>query len=89
MTSNQIAYQTLKENERSNKAREDETARSNRAKEDETKRSNLATEAETSRHNQTVEKETERYNKNKNATDYINAGANVVKSATGVAKLFL
>lgn len=58
MTANQIAYQKLLEEGRSNRVREAETERSNRAGEsqklqelEETKRRNLATEAESARHN--------------------------------------
>jgi hypothetical protein len=44
MTQNQIAYWSLQENQRHNRAAEDETSRSNRAKETETNRANLAKE---------------------------------------------
>lgn len=44
MTSNQIAYQNMLENQRHNVAAEFETARSNKAREAETRRSNLANE---------------------------------------------
>lgn len=63
MTTNQIAYQSLLEQARSNRAREAETSRSNRAQELETNRSNLARELENYRSNTTREKETERHNR--------------------------
>lgn len=63
MTTNQIAYQSLLEQTRSNRAREEETSRSNRAQELETNRSNLARELETYRSNLTKEAETSRHNR--------------------------
>jgi hypothetical protein len=44
MTMNQIAYHNMRENQRSNLARERETYRSNVVREEETHRSNLAKE---------------------------------------------
>lgn len=63
MTRNQIAYWEFRENERSNRAREAETARSNRANEFETNRANIARETETNRNNVAVLNETSRANK--------------------------
>lgn len=69
MTQNQINYQKLLEEQRSNLANEDltrrrdsETARSNLARETETRRSNLANETETRRSNLAREVETNRSN---------------------------
>lgn len=63
MTTTQIQYWTLKENQRSNLAQETEINRSNVAREKETKRHNKAGEKETNRHNVVVEVETERHNR--------------------------
>lgn len=63
MTANQIAYWNMRENERSNRARETEENRSNLVREAETERSNRAKEYETFRHNFRSENETERHNK--------------------------
>lgn len=69
MTRNQIAYQTLLEQGRSNRSNEalknaevSETARSNLAKETETNRANIAKESETHRANVANETETNRSN---------------------------
>lgn len=73
MTYNQIAYWTLQENKRANRAREEEAKRSNQAQEAEairsnqareweTNRSNLAKESETRRANRAYERETNRHN---------------------------
>lgn len=51
MTRNQIAYHTMKENQRANRVNEIENRRHNVAGEKETARHNVATEAETNRHN--------------------------------------
>lgn len=51
MTSNQLSYWKLKEEERANRAKEAETNRANVVKEAENYRSNLAKEAETHRAN--------------------------------------
>lgn len=55
MTQNQIAYWSLQETKRSNKAQEAETNRHNKAGEAELGRHNLVTEAETERHNRATE----------------------------------
>jgi vacuolar-type H+-ATPase subunit I/STV1 len=60
MTQNQLRYQELKEEQRSNLARETETNRSNLANELETNRSNLAKELETNRANLAKEKQAKR-----------------------------
>lgn len=62
MTQNQIAYQSLLEQKRSNLAREIETNRSNLANEVETHRANFAKEVETNRSNVARETETHRSN---------------------------
>lgn len=70
MTHNQINYWTLKENQRSNRAKEVETNRHNVATETqssrelaETQRANLAKESENYRHNYATETEGARHNK--------------------------
>lgn len=82
MTRNQIEYWNLKEQQRSNQAREmwqmqtlDETKRSNLAREVETARSNLANESETHRANLEREKETRRSNR---ANESINRERNTI-----------
>lgn len=62
MTSNQIAWATLVETERSNRVREAETQRHNEAGEYETRRHNEAGEVEMYRHNAMTEQEFNRHN---------------------------
>lgn len=75
MTYNQIAYQTMLETQRSNRAREAETGRANLANEalkgrelTEAERSNVARETETNRHNIATEGEAARHNRVSEAT---------------------
>lgn len=69
MTTNQIAYVSYLETQRSNLAKEAETNRSNVAREQEDRRSHLANEAEVLRANQARENENLRHNQ---ATENIN-----------------
>lgn len=76
MTANQIAYQRLIEDQRSNRARESETERSNRARENqahldylENSRHNQSTELENNRANLVREGETSLSNRNREQED--------------------
>lgn len=63
MTQNQLKFHEIKEDMRSNLAKETETNRANLAKETETHRSNVANETENNRHNVETESATRQKNK--------------------------
>lgn len=81
MTTNQVGYWNMKENERANQARELETNRSNLAKEAETVRSNKARELETERANKAAEK----YKEDMKAVEWINSIGNLAKGIGSIA----
>lgn len=88
MTSNQVSYWNLIEQQRSNREREKETNRSNLIKEGETHRSNVAKERENERSNQVKEMETARHNRTQEELGYLELPTKYIGSVGKAFKLF-
>lgn len=86
MTSNQIAYWSLQEQQRANEAKEKETERSNRAKERETSAHNRATEKETVRSNKVSEGQRDASISSQIKTDKVKRGVDIAQTVINGVK---